>query len=116
MENNLHQIRIKSKKTQSDVADYLGISYQAYAHYEKGRRQPSPEQLALLADYFNVNVDDILGRNTISDEERKSGLSETKKESITPLEDDMLYVFREIGKKYGVETQKAAITMLQKMI
>lgn len=51
----------------------------------------------------------------ITQEEFNAGWRSTKKISITPLEDDAIYALREIGKKYGEETQKAAVTMLENM-
>lgn len=58
----LKELRKQMGKTQADIARYLGISYQAYAHYEAGRRDPDPHSLNKLADYFGVSVDYLLGR------------------------------------------------------
>lgn len=60
-------LRKNKKCNQQDVANYLGISYQAYAHYENGRRQPDPETLSKIADYFDVTVDYLLGRTDSPD-------------------------------------------------
>lgn len=48
--------------TQTQVANAVGIGRQAYAYYEKGEREPSPETLCKLADFFGVSVDELLGR------------------------------------------------------
>lgn len=71
-ENNLRlkQLRKERKLTQTDVANVLGITYQAYAHYEKGRHQPDPQSLKKLADFFDVSVDYLLGRSEIDDEDK----------------------------------------------
>lgn len=37
---NLTIIRKESHATQQEVADYLGISRQAYGNYESGKREP----------------------------------------------------------------------------
>ena len=116
MINRLKQLRIEAKKTQYEVALALGITYQAYAHYEKGRHAPSPEQLISLADYYGVSIDYLIGHDEITPEERASGASETKKISITPIEDEMLYLFREIGRKRGEDAQRALITVAEKML
>lgn len=113
--SQLIQLRLEKKKTQAEVANFLGITYQAYAHYEKGRREPSPEQLLKLADFYGVSVDCLLGREGFSPEERAAGFSETRKISITPIEDDMLYEFRQVGKKRGEEAQRALITIAKSM-
>ena len=54
--------------------------------------------------------------DTVEAIEKVLGISSTKKESITPIEDDMLYIFREIGKKHGIEAQQALITVAEKML
>ena len=61
--DRLKTLRKQMGKTQTDIANYLGISYQAYAHYESGRRAPDPQSLKKLADYFGVSVDYLLGRD-----------------------------------------------------
>ena len=67
--NKLKELRKTHKINQDELAKYLNISRQAYSHYEIGARQPSPETLKKLADYFNVSVDYLLER-TESDEDR----------------------------------------------
>lgn len=59
----LKKIRNKKGLTQADVAAKLGITYQAYAHYETGRRQPDPEMLLKMANLFGVSTDYLLGRD-----------------------------------------------------
>ena len=66
-------------------------------------------------DYLLGEVDE-LGSPIITPEERAAGVTATKKESITPIEDDMLYAFREVGAKRGEEAQRAIIEMMEKMI
>lgn len=58
----LKQLRVQSQYTQAYVADRLNISREAYSFYENGRRQPSVEMLLILADFYGVSVDYILGR------------------------------------------------------
>lgn len=59
---NLHELRKKIKKTQALVADEIQITRRAYSSYENGEREPSLETLCKLADYFEVTVDELLGR------------------------------------------------------
>ena len=58
----LRDLRLESHTTQTDIAEMLGITQQAYAHYENERRLPNVQMLCLLADYYNVSVDYLLGR------------------------------------------------------
>lgn len=65
--NTLRKLRKERKLTQQQVADAIGLGMQAYSYYEKGDRQPSPETLCKLADFFGVSVDEILGRVSYQD-------------------------------------------------
>ncbi|CDA89006.1 predicted transcriptional regulators [Ruminococcus sp. CAG:563] len=58
----LMKIRKSKGLSQQDVADYLGISRQAYCNYENDKREASYETLLQLSEYFNVTVDELLGR------------------------------------------------------
>lgn len=62
--NNLKILRKKQNLTQQQVADAIGIGMQAYAYYEKEERDPSPDTLCKLADFFNVSLDELLGRTS----------------------------------------------------
>lgn len=62
----LRELRKISKKTQSELAEYLNVSRQCYNNYELNNREPNHETLILLADYFNVSVDYLLERDNAS--------------------------------------------------
>lgn len=55
-------LRTKSGLSQQELADKLGISKSSVNMYERGERQPNFETLELIADYFNVDIDYLLGR------------------------------------------------------
>ncbi|AOY76783.1 helix-turn-helix domain-containing protein [Clostridium formicaceticum] len=63
--NILKELRAARGLTQDDLSSDLNINRATYAHYETGRRQPDTDTLQLLADYFNVSVDYLLGRSDI---------------------------------------------------
>ena len=57
--NHVSTRKIKSseeelKLTQKDIADKLGISYQAYSAWERGVKEPSTEKVALLEKILSV--------------------------------------------------------------
>jgi transcriptional regulator with XRE-family HTH domain len=58
----LHQLREEKGVNQVDVAQHLNISRVTYSQYETGKRQMNYEALDLLAGYFCVSVDYLLGR------------------------------------------------------
>ncbi len=58
----LKELRIKAKKTQTEVGEALGVNQRTYSNYELGIRSLSAEILTKLADYYGVSVDYLLGR------------------------------------------------------
>jgi transcriptional regulator with XRE-family HTH domain len=48
--------------TQKQLAEKVGVIRQAVGNWEAGWRMPDAETLCLLADFFNVSVDYLLGR------------------------------------------------------
>ena len=67
----LHELRERAGLTQAQVADKLGITYRAYAFWEREPTAIRAEQLAILADLFGVSADDLIGRE--SPKQRSSG-------------------------------------------
>ena len=62
--SKLRELRKAKGLSQTEVANTIGVSQVAYGRYESGAREPSFETLKALADYFNVSVDEILGRDS----------------------------------------------------
>ena len=52
--------RLDNKKSQQEVADYLGIDISTYNKYEKGSRKLNNEVVRKRAEYYNIKVSDIL--------------------------------------------------------
>ena len=52
--------RLDNKKSQQEVADYLGIDIYTYNKYEKGSRKLNNEVVRKIAEYYNIKVSDIL--------------------------------------------------------
>lgn len=58
----LKELRLSKGITQVELAKQLGISRSTVGMYESGSREPDFETLELIADYFNIDTDYILGR------------------------------------------------------
>lgn len=63
---NLKKLRTQQGYTQKNVADFLGCSTVVYSRYETGDRMPSVDLLIQLADFFDVTMDELVGRQTHS--------------------------------------------------
>lgn len=60
--NIFKQLRISSGYTQIEMSQKLGISRSTIGMYETGAREPDFETLETIADFFNVDIDYLLGR------------------------------------------------------
>ena len=65
-QQRLRDLREDHDKTQAEIAAVLGTSQTMYARYERGANELPLRHLLVLADYYGVSVDYLLGR---SDEE-----------------------------------------------
>ena len=63
--DRLRECRKNINKTQREVASDMGITEGAYQNYEIYKREPKMETLNKLADYFDVSVDYLMGRDDV---------------------------------------------------
>lgn len=108
--------RMNNNLSQAALGDILQLTQQAVGRWEKDLSEPDTETLKKLARLFHTTIDDLLGYEELTAEERAAGATETIKKSITPIEDEMLYLFREIGRKHGEQTQRTLIAVAEKML
>lgn len=57
---NISEMRKASGLTQMDMAEKLGISFQAVSNWERGVSMPDISKLSALSRLFNVTIDEIL--------------------------------------------------------
>ena len=65
IKDRIVSLRNEKNITQSQLAEELNISPSAIGMYEQGRRKPSYELLEEICDYFNVDMDYLMGRSDI---------------------------------------------------
>lgn len=83
---NIKNLRKQINKTQEEVAKNLNLQKQTFQNYELGKRKPDIETLIKIADYFNVSLDYLCGRqnkNLIF----ADSLSDKKKELINMIKE-----------------------------
>lgn len=61
--DRIKSLREKRGVMQQDVCEALNIEQSTLANYENNRRVPKVEILMKIADYYNVSVDYLLGRD-----------------------------------------------------
>jgi transcriptional regulator with XRE-family HTH domain len=57
----LKELRIEKKLSQTDLAKVLNVSQRSISSWETGFRRPDFETLELIAKYFDVSTDYLLG-------------------------------------------------------
>ena len=58
-------LRKEQNMTQVELADRLGISYQAVSNWERGNSMPDISKLPELATIFNISLDDLIGEKSV---------------------------------------------------
>ena len=67
---NLKKLRKSKDLTQEALADFLGMSFQAISKWERGETYPDITMLPSIASFFGVTVDNLLGTDTIENENK----------------------------------------------
>lgn len=62
--NRLKELRKSRNLTLMQLAECVGLDYSTLGHIERGRRGFSEDGLRIIADYFGVSVDCLLGRDS----------------------------------------------------
>lgn len=94
--DNIKLLRKEKGVSQSAVADYLGITKQAYSLYENEKREPDFNTLLKLAEFFGTDTDYLLqGNDTapVSDTRLKFALF-----GDTEIDDDVLDDVKRLAK------------------
>ena len=58
---NIAELRHKSKITQGELADFLGVTKASVSKWENGQSYPDITLLPTLASYFNISIDQLIG-------------------------------------------------------
>ncbi len=68
---NIRNLREDRDLRQRQLAEVLHVSQNTYSQYETGVIELTAEKLVLLADFYNVSVDYLLGRTEIMEPYKK---------------------------------------------
>lgn len=67
---NIKRLRLQKELTQEVLAEFLGISFQSISRWERGESYPDITMLPVIASFFDVTVDELLGICKTNDEEK----------------------------------------------
>lgn len=80
--NFLKELRKENGKTQEEIAEMFGVSSRSVSRWENGNTMPDLGILVELADYYDVEIREII------DGERKSeGMEKEEKETLLKIAD-----------------------------
>lgn len=80
--------RTERKLTQAELAKEFGVTYQAVSRWENGDSIPDIETLVMIADFYQVSLDDILQRDKEQEPTRT-----TSEEVPTPYSFVILFMY-----------------------
>ncbi len=67
----LKYLRNRENLSQAELAQKLGVGKSTISMYEVGKRQPDFETLELIADFFNVDMNFLLGKQILTAKDNK---------------------------------------------
>lgn len=60
---NIKNLRIEQNLSQQKLANEIGVSQKAIDYWERGVNEPKASYIVLLADFFGVTCDFLLGKD-----------------------------------------------------
>lgn len=63
MKLKLKELREQKKINQTEISNFINASQSNYSKYELGTIEPNLETLCKLADFYNVTLDYLVGRD-----------------------------------------------------
>ena len=108
----LKSLRNKRELSQIELAKKLGFSAGLIGMYESGKRKPSYEALEVIADYFNISIDYLMGKDDKSMYYLDPDVAELAQELYVRPEMRVLF---DASKKASAEDIQFVINMLERM-
>jgi len=72
LSTNIKHLRTMNGKTQNDLAMLCGKKNTAISNWEKGIRELDALDLAVIADFFNVSIDDLMLKDLRLEKDNKT--------------------------------------------
>lgn len=92
----LRTLRTRKGLSQLEFAKQVKLSKSAVNMYERGEREPSFDVLEVIADYFNVDLDYLLGK---TDCENQNRLVIEPRFDVSASERDLIQKFRRLDER-----------------
>ena len=106
----LKSLREEKKLRQSDLADFLEISQQAYQRYENGTSEPNGDGFVKLADFYHVSTDYLLGHTPVR-AMNTLPVGVLSEEEVKDIDEAIVTGYTQLS----LETRRAFIAMLEEL-
>lgn len=70
LSENIKRLRREKDLTQEGLAQFLGVTFQSVSKWERGESYPDITMLPVIAGFFKVSVDDLLGVYNAQNEQK----------------------------------------------
>lgn len=80
---NLKRLRKERNITQEKLAEFIGVSFQAVSKWERDEGYPDITLLPVLANFFGVTTDELIGMNEIKDKKKLDKILQIWEENRT---------------------------------
>ena len=107
----ISELRHKKKITQQELSDVVGVSFQTISKWENGSVMPDITYLPMLAEYFEVSVDQLIGIVPLSEETYSASKTGTKEFWEQKLE----YLLRTRNNMWNSDYMEFLITKVWKI-
>lgn len=107
----ISELKHKKKITQQELADVVGVLFQTISKWENGSVMPDITYLPMLAEYFEVSVDQLIGIVPLSEETYSASKTGTKEFWEQKLE----YLLRTRNNMWNSDYMEFLITKVWKI-
>lgn len=80
--DRLKLLRNEKQLTGSEFGKFFNVTKSAVSNWEINNREPSQEMLKMIADFFNVSLDYLMGKSNIRNNEQLQNDNEVKSFTI----------------------------------
>jgi len=77
------KLRKENNYSQEVLAEKIGVSRQAVSKWERNEASPDIQNIQLLADIFDVSIDELVGRKTLEETSTRNHFEEKRKQVVT---------------------------------
>ncbi len=111
---NLNDLMRMRDSSRNDVCDAIGVNYHTFTDWVKGRKFPRSDKLDLLANYFGITVEELVGDGGFERKLKEQYYLELIQKRMSP---DMDYLIQlDSGTELLLETNRQLNEEGQKML